>query len=102
MHPLSLLSLRITGLRFRMKTLGLHRLMTQVDQVRTESANFRVYRWDRMSGEKGGACGWTEWSGRARHPRPDENGPAVQSGRLGACRLGNEHGNGEAQGGYEE
>jgi hypothetical protein len=31
----------------------LHRLMAQVDQVRTESAEFRVYRWDRMSGRQG-------------------------------------------------
>lgn len=31
----------------------LHGLMAQVDQVRTESAEFRVYHWDRMSGRLG-------------------------------------------------
>jgi hypothetical protein len=31
----------------------LHRLMAQVDQARTESAEFRVYHWDRMSGRLG-------------------------------------------------
>ena len=31
----------------------LHRLMAQVDQVRTESAEFRMYHWDRMSGRQG-------------------------------------------------
>jgi CRISPR-associated endoribonuclease Cas6 len=31
----------------------LHRLMAQVDQVRTESAEFHVYHWDRMSGRLG-------------------------------------------------
>ena len=31
----------------------LHRLMAQVDQVRTEAAEFRVYHWDRMSGRQG-------------------------------------------------
>ena len=31
----------------------LHRLMAQVDQVRTESADFHVYQWDRKSGRSG-------------------------------------------------
>jgi hypothetical protein len=31
----------------------LHRLMAQVDQVRTESAEFHMYHWDRMSGRQG-------------------------------------------------
>jgi CRISPR/Cas system endoribonuclease Cas6 (RAMP superfamily) len=31
----------------------LHRLMAQVDRVQTESADFHVYHWDRMSGRLG-------------------------------------------------
>jgi hypothetical protein len=31
----------------------LHRLMAQADEARMESAEFRMYRWDRMSGRQG-------------------------------------------------
>jgi len=47
----------------------LHGLMAQVDKVGTESAEFRVYHWDRMSGRQGrrvqmdGVVGWVRATG---------------------------------------